>query len=71
MSTKPYYKRRKAPVTHPWRMECKSRKIRYSSETEALTAAILRPDTDGVNATRPYPCKTCGGWHVTKEPKRA
>lgn len=71
MSTKPYYKRKKAPVTHPWRRECKSRKIRYASAEEALVAAHLRPERGGdQNAARPYRCPHCDGWHVTKQPPR-
>ncbi len=71
MSTKPSYKARKAPVNHPWRKECPSRKIRYSSAEEALVAAVLRPKHDGEpNATRPYLCDRCQGWHLTKSETR-
>lgn len=65
--SKPYYRQRKAPNRHPWRTDCKSRKIRYSSAEEALMAAILRPTHDGEEqATRPYQCRDCGGYHLTK-----
>lgn len=68
--SKPYYRRKKAPVNHPWRQGCPSRKIGYRTELEALVAATLRPDHPGQEeATRPYRCTECSGFHLTKQPR--
>lgn len=70
MSAAPYYRQKKRGNQHPWRQDCPTRKITYHSREEALTAAILRPDHEGVNATHPYRCARCGRWHLSKSRRR-
>ncbi|MBR3383690.1 MAG: hypothetical protein IKG69_00520 [Atopobiaceae bacterium] len=44
------------------------RKVRHRSETEALRAA-LRAMRKGAPPLWVYPCRFCGGWHLTSHPE--
>jgi len=44
------------------------RKVRYRGEVEALRAA-LRAMRNGAPPLWVYPCRFCGGWHLTSHPE--
>lgn len=47
------------------RREACAAKVRYETEAEARSFAIMHTPGRGPRAT-PYLCDVCGGWHLTR-----
>lgn len=52
------------PKKTAWSL-CRRKKF-YGDELEAKTAAIALLELPDVNRVRVYPCRFCGGYHVTR-----
>lgn len=47
------------------RREACAAKVRYDTEDEARSFALMHTPGRGLRAT-PYLCDVCGGWHLTR-----